>query len=43
LPPLIDPGRTQFPEKEKVLIAEIIEKVNSLFERELGDNDKLFV
>ncbi|MDD2684589.1 MAG: DEAD/DEAH box helicase family protein [Gallionella sp.] len=41
LPPLTDPGSGQLQEKEKALLAEIIEKVNTLFEGELSDEDKL--
>ncbi|MDD5383813.1 MAG: type I restriction endonuclease [Gallionella sp.] len=41
LPPLTDPGSGQLQEKEKARLAEIIEKVNTLFEGELSDDDKL--
>lgn len=41
LPPLTDTGSGQLQEKEKALLAEIIEKVNTLFEGELSDDDKL--
>ncbi|MGC2457498.1 MAG: hypothetical protein WA435_05855 [Gallionellaceae bacterium] len=36
-----DPGSGQLQEREKALLAEIIEKVNTLFEGELSDDDKL--
>jgi type I restriction enzyme R subunit len=41
LPPLTDPGSGQLQEKEKARLAVIIEKVNTLFEGELSDDDKL--
>ena len=41
LPPLTDPGSGQLQEKEKALLAEIIDKVNTLFDGELSDDDKL--
>ncbi|WP_283745974.1 hypothetical protein [Sideroxydans sp. CL21] len=41
LPPLTDPGCGQLQEKEKARLAEIIEKVNTLFDGELSDDDKL--
>lgn len=41
LPPLTDPGSGQLQEKEKTRLAEIIAKVNTLFEGELSDEDKL--
>ncbi len=41
LPPLTDPGSGQLQEKEKARLSEIIEKVNTLFEGELSDDDKL--
>ena len=41
LQPLTDPGSGQLQEKEKALLAEIIAKVNTLFEGELSDDDKL--
>ena len=41
LPPLTDPGSGQLQEKEKARLAEIIEKVNTLFEGELSNDDKL--
>jgi type I restriction enzyme R subunit len=41
LPPLTDPGSGQLQEKERARLAEIIEKVNTLFEGELSDDDKL--
>ena len=41
LPPMTDSGSGQLQEKEKALLAEIIEKVNTLFEGELSDDDKL--
>ncbi|MFA6903190.1 MAG: type I restriction endonuclease [Gallionellaceae bacterium] len=41
LQPLTDSGSGQLQEKEKALLAEIIQKVNTLFEGELSDEDKL--
>ncbi len=41
LQPLTETGGGEVREKEKVLLAEIIEKVNDLFEGELTDDDKL--
>jgi type I restriction enzyme, R subunit len=41
LPPMTDTGSGSVQEKEKALLAEIIEKVNGLFEGELSDNDQL--
>ncbi len=41
LPPLTDPGSGQLQEKEKARLAEIIAKVNTLFDGELSDDDKL--
>jgi len=41
LKPLTDPGSGEVQEKEKALLAEIIAKVNDLFEGELTDDDKL--
>lgn len=41
LPPLTDPGSGQLQEKEKARLSEIIEKVNTLFDGELSDEDKL--
>ena len=41
LPPLTDPGSGQLQEKEKALLAEIIARVNTLFDGELSDDDKL--
>ena len=41
LPPLTDTGGGQLQEKEKARLAEIIEKVNTLFDGELSDDDKL--
>ncbi len=41
LKPMTEPGAGEVQEKEKVLLAEIIEKVNDLFEGELTDDDKL--
>jgi len=41
LQPLSDTGSGQLQEKEKARLAEIIEKVNTLFEGELSDDDKL--
>lgn len=41
LPPLTDPGTGEVQEKEKALLAEIIAKVNDLFEGDLTDDDKL--
>jgi type I restriction enzyme R subunit len=41
LKPLTDPGSGEIQEKEKVRLAEIIDKVNTLFEGELTDDDKL--
>lgn len=41
LPPMGETGSGQLQEKEKVRLAEIIQKVNNLFEGELSDEDKL--
>lgn len=41
LPPMTEPGSGQLQEKEKALLAEIIKTVNTLFEGELSDDDKL--
>ncbi len=41
LPPMTESGGGQLQEKEKARLAEIIEKVNTLFEGELSDDDKL--
>jgi type I restriction enzyme R subunit len=41
LDPMTEAGSGSVQEKEKVLLAEIIEKVNDLFEGELTDQDKL--
>ncbi len=41
LDPLTEAGSGSVQEKEKALLAEIIEKVNDLFEGELTDQDKL--
>jgi len=41
LPPLADPGSGEVREKEKIWLAEIIEKVNELFGSETTDGDKL--
>lgn len=41
LKPLTEPGSGEIQEKEKVRLAEIIEKVNTLFEGDLSDDDKL--
>jgi type I restriction enzyme R subunit len=41
LQPLTDPGSGEVRDKEKALLAEIISKVNELFEGELTDDDKL--
>ena len=41
LKPMTDTGSGQVQDKEKVLLAEIIEKVNTLFDGELSDDDKL--
>ncbi|NOU95629.1 type I restriction endonuclease subunit R [Paenibacillus sp. LMG 31456] len=41
LKPLTDPGTGEVHEMEKALLAEIIAKVNDLFEGELTDDDKL--
>jgi type I restriction enzyme R subunit len=41
LKPLTDAGGGEVREKEKALLAEIISKVNDLFEGELTDDDKL--
>jgi len=41
LPPLTEPGSGEVQEKEKARLAEIIEKVNTLFQGELSDDDKL--
>lgn len=38
---MTDTGSGSVQEKEKALLAEIIEKVNGLFEGELSDNDQL--
>ena len=40
-PPMTEPGSGEVRDKEKVLLDEIIEKVNELFEGELTDDDKL--
>ncbi len=41
LQPLTDTGGGQLQEKEKALLAEIIARVNTLFDGELSDDDKL--
>ncbi|WP_374483444.1 type I restriction endonuclease subunit R [Zoogloea sp.] len=41
LPPMTETGSGSVQEKEKAYLAEIIEKVNGLFEGELSDNDQL--
>ncbi|MBS4051356.1 MAG: type I restriction endonuclease subunit R [Methylomonas sp.] len=41
LQPMTDPGTGMVREKEKAYLAEIIAKVNDLFEGELSDDDKL--
>ncbi len=41
LKPLTDPGTGEVQDKEKIRLGEIIEKVNTLFEGELTDDDKL--
>ncbi|MCA1972034.1 MAG: DEAD/DEAH box helicase family protein [Caenispirillum sp.] len=41
LKPLAETGSAEVRDKEKVLLAKIIEKVNDLFEGELTDDDKL--
>lgn len=41
LQPLTDPGSGEVQEKTKILLAEIIAKVNDLFEGDLTDDDKL--
>lgn len=41
LGPMTDTGSGSVQEKEKALLAEIIQKVNGLFEGELSDNDQL--
>jgi len=41
LRPLTEPGGGQVQDKQKVLLSEIVEKVNDLFEGELTDDDKL--
>ncbi len=41
LPPMTEAGEGQLQEKEKAHLAEIIAKVNTLFEGELSDDDKL--
>ncbi|HEY8084044.1 MAG TPA: type I restriction endonuclease [Methylophilaceae bacterium] len=41
LQPLTDTGGGEVQEKEKARLAEIIERVNTLFEGELSDDDKL--
>jgi type I restriction enzyme R subunit len=41
LPPITDVGSGSVQEKEKALLAEIIAKVNDLFEGELTEDDKL--
>ncbi len=41
LEPMSDTGSGSVQEKEKALLAEIIQKVNGLFEGELSDNDQL--
>ena len=41
LKPLTEPGSGEVQDKEKILLGEIIDKVNTLFEGELTDDDKL--
>ena len=41
LPPMTETGGGQLQEKEKALLAEIIARVNTLFDGELSDDDKL--
>lgn len=41
LAPMAETGSGSVQEKEKALLAEIIQKVNGLFEGELSDNDQL--
>jgi len=41
LQPLTEPGSGEVQQKEKAILAEIISKVNTLFEGELTDDDKL--
>ncbi len=41
LKPLTEPGTGEVQDKEKIRLGEIIEKVNTLFEGELSDDDKL--
>jgi type I restriction enzyme, R subunit len=41
LQPLTDPGSGEVQEKQKALLNEIIARVNTLFEGELTDDDKL--
>lgn len=41
LPPITEAGSGMVRDEEKVLLGEIIEKVNDLFQGELTDNDKL--
>ncbi|MBC7604696.1 MAG: type I restriction endonuclease subunit R [Ramlibacter sp.] len=41
LPPIVDVGRGAVQDKEKALLAEIIARVNDLFEGELTDDDQL--
>ena len=41
LEPITEAGSGAFKEKEKALLAEIIDRVNDLFEGELTDQDKL--
>ena len=41
LPPMTETGGGQLQEKEKALLAEIIARVNTLFDGELSDYDKL--
>lgn len=41
LPPMTDPGTGEVQEPEKARLAEIVAKVNDLFEGELTDDDKL--
>lgn len=41
LPPMTAPGSGELQDKQKVLLSEIVAKVNDLFEGELTDDDKL--
>ena len=41
LKPMTEPGSGQLQDKEKLLLSEILDRVNDLFEGELTDDDKL--